>query len=471
MNDFPITYLRRDGQDEPVVAFHDRLLVFELPAGRESFISSKINFAKRFFTGNRLGKLHALSSGVHFNLPRINAYQYCDADLRRYFEEAKSIAVRHSNRYLTSSHLLLALLKETFVQCLFTKRLEIPLTELSHALASNLASAPSGEFIGIDNRLAKIMLKATGVTRSRGAEEAGILDAMAAMIAYDSDIEQILRKYGYSQNDRENLVTWLKLTAGSCSSLKMHKIRLMKRFLMWAGPVDYADAEGVVARDAEIHRVMDEISHGHNLIILEAENGIGADALIGSLSAKYQEASGTPLVELHVSQIARGASASTLEQRFASVFKQLLFLKHPALVIRGFDELLGVAGSTGFDFTAMLSKFAARKKLTLIAVLNSEALYKMKSNPLFNAAKVIKIMPLDQNGRIKVLLSVLAHQEELTGTMVTYGAVKLFVERVNDPRPRLLIDRFKSLVPRNNGSQVELITRARMNDLLTQAGV
>lgn len=471
MNDFPITYLRKDGRDEPVVAFHDRLLIFELPESKESFLTEKFNYFKRVFTGGGLSHLHALSSGVHFNLPRVNAYQYCERELRDYLDHAILIAEQHSNSYLTNSHLILALLKETFVQCLFTKRLEIPLEVLSQQLASNIATLPNGQLEGIDTQLAKIMLKAAGIAHERGAELIKLIDVLTALVGYDLTVEQIFRKYGYFENDRENIVTWLKLTAGTCSSMRIPKINLIRRLLLWVSPVNYQNAELVVARDLEVSRVMQEILEGNNFIILQAENGVGIDALIGAINLKHQAFIGSPLLELYVSKIAQGASATTLEHRFQSVFSQLLLLKHPTLVIRGFDELLGVAGSTGFDFTSMLSKIALQKRLTVITVLNAQALSILKENNLFKLAKIVEVKSLDQNGKIQLLMAQLANLEETTTTMISYGAIKIFVERLHDNRPRYLINRLKNFIPQNNSYEVEHITTMKMNVLLSQAGL
>lgn len=471
MNDFPITYLRNDGQDEPVVAFHDKLLVFELPSSRESFLYSKIQKFKRVITGHKLSNLHALSSGVHFNLPKINAYDYCDSEVKQYLEDARTIASQHSNTKLTSAHLLLAMLKESFVQCFFTKRLEISLDNLSHHLASNIAALPNGTLVGADTQLSKIMLKAAGIARERGEESIRLIDLLTSLVSYDVITEQVMRKFGYSENDRENLVTWLKLTAGTCSRIEFPKPQIMSRFLLWAGPVNYPNSELVVARDLAISNVMSEISNGRNFIILKMEEASGIDAVIGLLSSKHLSMAGAPLIELHVSEISIGASASKLEERFQTVFTQLQRLKHPVLVIRGFEELLGVSGNTGFDFTALLSRFAAQKKISIITVLNNQSFARLKDTNLLNLSKVIDIDPLDINGKIQLLLAQLTHLEEVYRVMISYSAIKIFAERIQDYRPRYLIDRLKNIVPQNTHTQVELITGNKMNDLLSQAGL
>lgn len=471
MNDFPITYLRNDGQDEPVVAFHDRLLVFQFPVDKESIFIHGLNSAKRIFAGNKLSKLHALSSGVHFNLLRINAYQFCDREVKMFLEDANFLAIQHSNSNITSSHLLIAILMETFVQCFFTKRLEISLVDISHQLASNIAALPNGECTGIDTQLSKIMLKATGIAQERGEEQVRLIDVLAALVGFDSVVEQILRKSGYTENDRENLVAWLKITAGPCVKRRFPKINVIRKLLLWVSPVDFKNPELVMARDTEISHVLQEVSNDHSFVILQAENGVGVDSFIGALNAKYQSMLGVPLIELHVSNISAGASASTLEQRFNLVFAQLKNLKHPALVIRGFEELLGLTGSTGFDFTSVLSKFANQKRVKIIAVLNNNALARLKDTSLYNSAKVIELKPLDINGRIQLILSQLANIEEISMNMISYDAIKSFVEKINDSRPKFLLDRLKSLLPKNNKISVELITKEKMIELLNQAGI
>lgn len=375
----------------------------------------------------------------------------------KYLNEAYLLARKLKQTEVLPIHLFSVLLKSKKIQFVFV-RLNVDAKALLEKLDRHAADAQggSGKLIlssGITTAL-KIAFQNAALSHRQSVE---ILDILALLPTNDATLTEILLDLEIPAEKLSNVVAWFRINDLLAENYQhFHQLARFKpssgmnrSYTAIATPTlnnfshdltiaaKFGYLEMCVAREAEFAKIFENLSANRNGILLIGHPGVGKRTMIEGL-AQMMVSEDVPeflkdkrLIELDLSRLIAGASASEAESRLLSCIYEAAASGNIILVIQDIEKIIGIsAGNEGsMDLSGVLSESLSRGQIICLATISQENHRQyLEGKPLDQALAKVKIEEPDENRAILILESKIAFLEGKYKIYFLYEAIEEAVQ-------------------------------------------
>jgi ATP-dependent Clp protease ATP-binding subunit ClpC len=290
----------------------------------------------------------------------------------------------------------------------------------------------------------------TALSRRAAVE---ILDILALLPENDPVLTEILFDLEIPGDKLENAVSWFQINDRLRENYE--RFRTLARFKPDSGmnrsytaiatptlnnfshdltqAAKYGYLEMCVAREDEFTQIFENIGGGRNGILLLGNPGVGKKTMLEGL-AQLMVQEEVPeflrdkrLVELDISRLVAGASASEAEDRLLRCIHEAASSGNIILAIQNIENIIGLsAGSDGgLDLSGVLAESLSRGQVICLATISLENYQEhLEGKSLDEALAKIKIEEPSENEAILILESKVAFLEQKYHIYFLYEAIE-----------------------------------------------
>ncbi len=203
--------------------------------------------------------------------------------------------------------------------------------------------------------------------------------------------------------------------------------------------------EFCIGRDEEIENIFELMSSGQSGVLLVGNNGVGKKSIINGI-AQLMVSEEVPkflqdkrLVEIDVSRLVSGASASASQERLLRCISEANRAANIVLYISNVENIVGISAGQeqSLDLSEVLAESISRRQVFCLASVsrNNYTRY-IESQALGEAMSMLAISETDFNQSVQILQSKVPFIESNYGIFFSYGAieksVKLSMKYIHD---------------------------------------
>lgn len=370
-----------------------------------------------------------------------------------FLDKAYLLAKKYKQSEVRPIHLFKVFLKDKKVQTIFV-RLNINVKELLEKVNRYAADQEENSKKTIFSQGLKEAFTAAFQNAALGHRQSvEALDILAILPEKDFLLSEILYELEVTKDKLENTVSWFQINDKLIE--KYNRFHNLARFKPDSGmnrsytaiatptlnnfshdltlAAKYGYLEICVARDEEFSQIFENIGSGRNGILLVGDIGVGKKTMLEGLAQLMVE-EGVPeflkdkrLVELDVSRLLSGASASDAEERLLACIQEANSSGNIILAIQNVEDIVGVSSGqeSSLDLSEVLSQSLARNHVICLATATSDNYRKyLEGKALDSTLAKIKIQEPDENKAILILESKVAFLEQKYKVYFLYEAIE-----------------------------------------------
>ena len=362
------------------------------------------------------------------------------------------------NTSLEIIHFFRAALKDKKVQSLFI-RLDVDAEKLVNMVDRQIVRSAKELSKGAD-KFSQPLLRAfmSAFTQSYYTKQASldILDILASCLAEDEILQEILYELEIDQDKIDNVVAWFRV-----DKVLQERYRSFRRLSLFKPDSGMNRAYTAIAtptldhfshdltieaklgrydlcvgRDQELKAIFDNLSSGHNGLILVGDNGVGKNSIIEGL-AQLMVAEEVPqylkdkrLVEIDISRLVSGVDAATAQERLLRSISEANRSGNIILFIDNIEKMVGISlgGGESMDLSGVLAESIKRGHIIcLAAATRLNYANHIENKYLGTVLTNIAVKEPEKNRAIQILESKVGVIEVKYGVYVVYSAIEAAV--------------------------------------------
>lgn len=422
---------------------------------QEKIKANKLNYRK--FNKEDIGE-----EPIKYNVAKV-----ISVNSLKVFEDAYLLANRLKQNEVKMVHLFRVLLKDREVKKAFIRlgaSASLLVEKIDRHLITNKAEDFSGKTIWSPEicHLAVISFIDTLKRRKNSIEPMNLLG-----YCYISDtlLSEILNDLKISEDKLKNITQWLFTD-------KM----IYKRYSSWRRLASFKPSSGMnraytaiatptldhfshdltlaakfnrlefcIGRQEEIENIFELMSSGQAGVLLVGNNGVGKKSIINGI-AQLMVSEEVPkflqdkrLVEIDVSRLVSGASASNAQERLLRCISEANRAGNIVLYISNVENIVGISAGQeqSLDLSEVLSESISRRHVFCLASVSSDNYSRyIESKALGEAMSVLSVSETDFNQSVQILQSKVPFIESNYGIFFSYSAieksVKLSMKYIHD---------------------------------------
>lgn len=472
--------------DSSLILFFLISLIFDM------FIVYRIS--EKRASNKKIKKIKERKININTNYKKLSKIDISGAlneELLSILENAYLLAHKLKQKEVTTIHLFWSLLRSRVITGLFS-RLNIDINKLTDLLKKYLidknTKGRKGELI-LSDHVQEILLSAFYEAYIDKQENVGVLNVILFCYKKNPVLYDILYELEISQNKIENVVKWFRINEQMVLDYKKFKKaarlkpggNMNKSYTAITTPtIDYFSHdmtmmakygyyEVCVARDKEIKQIFESFESGQSGILLVGNPGVGKKAIIEGL-AQLMVKEDVPkflkdkrLVELDVSRLVSGVSASQAQERMLNIINEMQKSKNIILYIENIENIMGISSGEeeSLELSEVLAETLSRQGIYCLASISSENYSKyIEGRALASSMATINVLEPDINDAIYMIESKVSWIENKYGIYFDYNsleeAVKLSSRYINDKfLPEKAVNIIKSTAVKNSKLSVK----------------
>lgn len=420
-------------------------------------------------------------------LPKIDISSTLNEELLLILENAYFLARKLDQKELGTLHLFWSLCESSSVKNLLV-RLNVDINRLLNILKKYLDNPElqrtGYEKIVLSDNVQEILLSAFYDAYVNKHESIGVLNAISFCYEKNQLLQEILYELEISQNKIQNAVKWFRINDQMYRDYKIFRkmARLKpgngmnKAYTAIATPTldyfsrdltamaKYGYFEACVAREKEIKQIFEAFESEQNGVLLIGPVGVGKRSIIEGL-AQLMVKEDVPkflkdkrLVEIDLSRLISGASASAVEERMMIIINEVLRSKNVVLYIENIQNMMGITAGAeeSLELSEVLAETLSRSNFHCLASVSNEDYSRyLEGRAISNVMAPIKVIEPNDDDSIYMVESKISWIESKYGIYFDYNsleeAVKLSNRYISDKfLPEKAINIVKSVAVRNS---------------------
>jgi len=454
--------------EAPILTFwqirHWTLLLFWLSVGTDLFLIYSLSENEllkqkiiRFKYGEKSNDVPAGDSWQTIKkLPRkkrIDVYSGYSLRTIRLIENSYLFARKLNQERVSPLHLFLGLFEDREVNSLFS-RLNVSQSALIEKVRNQLVAKENKDsHTELSVEVKEILILAYLAAAKTGQKRVKAIDLVLAAVTKDKLLTEILYDLEIDGDKLANAVAWFRINERLVESYREYKAMasfkpssaMDRAYTAVATPIlnsiaydltlaaKWFKLEFCVAREKEIAKIFSEIESGHSGVILVGETGVGKKTIVHGI-AELMVKEEVPavlqdkrLLELDVSRLTSGGSASEVQARLLKVLDEITRAGNIALFIDNLETISGISagGEASADLSDVLvNALEHRGIFCLAAVTRSNYLKFVERTPLDNTMAKVEIEEPVGNQAIVILESKISYFESVYKVYFTYNAIE-----------------------------------------------
>lgn len=296
-------------------------------------------------------------------------------ELKNLFQKSYSESTEQNNKFITSDHVLLALLKIG--------------NGSEYNKLKGLFFSESVNYDIISEQSLKIHDITESILNNNEEEQETNKDSFIIQTEELDNISEILKQNSVLKRDKDKKNNKNKSDLQYCTNLnKLAKEKVIT---------------DIVGRDKEIEQIIKILNRRKsNNVLLIGETGVGKTALIEGLAAKIEQGiapsiiSDKTILRLNFGEIIGGTQfRGVFEERFSTLFKDLTKREHTILFIDNFHRILTERKDDDFNITSLLLPYLQEGSFNVIVCSTYEGYRKSfeKNSELLSRFQRVDLTP------------------------------------------------------------------------------
>lgn len=369
-----------------------------------------------------------------------------------YLDKAYLLAKKMKQAEVRPLHLFRVLLKNKKVQAVFV-RLGVDAKNLLEKIDRHVGEGEANSKKTVFSESLSSSLTAAFQNAAIAHRQAvEILDILAILPENDATLSEILFDLEIPGEKMNNAVSWFQINDQLAENYR--RFRNLARFKPDSGmnrsytaiatptlnnfshdltlAAKYGYLEMCVSRESEFSQIFENLGGGRNGILLTGHPGVGKRTVLEGL-AQLMVKEEVPeflkdkrLVELDISRLVAGASASEAQERLLTCIYEAASSGNIILAIQNIEDITGISsGEDGsLDLSEVLSQALNRGQIICLATISLENYQKyLEGKALDESLAKIKIEEPDENQAILILESKIAFLEQKYKIYFLYEAI------------------------------------------------
>jgi ATP-dependent Clp protease ATP-binding subunit ClpC len=451
----PLTFLEPENYQHPLILIFLLSLIFDL------FLYYRNSVTEAAKTKINYQKLVIDKSNGYFKKKKTwNLAETLNDEAKEVLEEAYLLALKLKQSELKPRHLFRALLKTKKIQAMFIRLgvdADALVSKLDNHLAEDESSSKSPE---MSDELKEILVLA-GIEAYRNKQVATtVLDLAWPCYTHDSVLAEILYDLDIDEDKIKNVITWFRVNEELIDNYRSyHQAALLKpgrsmnrAYTAIATPtLDHFSSDLTLAarsgslelcmdRSKEFSAIFEAYASGHVGVLLVGPSGVGKRTIIEGL-AQLMVKEDVPsflqdkrLVELDLSGLISGASASEAQERLLICINEVNRAGNIILFIPNIENLMGISsgGEESFEVSEVLVEAINKQTIFCLATATTENYNKfIEGQSLGEAMTTVGVLETNFNQTIQILESKASELESRYGVYLAYSALQKTVLLAN----------------------------------------